>query len=47
MFREAGAKLLVGRVGEATQIAEAYLHLLQNDFTTGQTMIVDGGGVLT
>jgi len=47
MFRETGRKLLVGRVGEPSEIAEAYVHLMRNSFTTGQTVIVDGGGVLT
>ena len=47
LYRDAGAKLPVGRVGEAEDIAEAYLYLMKNEFSTGQTVIVDGGGVLT
>jgi NAD(P)-dependent dehydrogenase (short-subunit alcohol dehydrogenase family) len=47
LFREAGRKLPVGRVGEADEIAEAYVYLMRNGFSTGQTVIVDGGGVLT
>jgi NAD(P)-dependent dehydrogenase (short-subunit alcohol dehydrogenase family) len=47
LFREAGSKLPVGRVGEAEEIAEAYLYLMRNGFSTGQTVVVDGGGVLT
>jgi NAD(P)-dependent dehydrogenase (short-subunit alcohol dehydrogenase family) len=47
LFREAGRKLPVGRVGEPDEIAEAYLYLMQNGFSTGQTLVVDGGGVLT
>jgi len=46
LFREAGAKLLTKRVGEAREIAEAYCYLMENTFTTGQTLVVDGGGVL-
>jgi NAD(P)-dependent dehydrogenase (short-subunit alcohol dehydrogenase family) len=46
LFRDAGRKLLTGRVGEAREIAEAYCFLMENPFTTGQTVIVDGGGVL-
>jgi len=46
LFRDAGGKLLTGRVGEAPEIAEAYCFLMENPFTTGQTVIVDGGGVL-
>jgi NAD(P)-dependent dehydrogenase (short-subunit alcohol dehydrogenase family) len=46
LFREAGDKLLTKRVGEAAEIAEAYCYLMENAFTTGQTVVVDGGGVL-
>jgi NAD(P)-dependent dehydrogenase (short-subunit alcohol dehydrogenase family) len=46
LFRDAGGKLLTGRVGEAAEIAEAYCYLMENTFTTGQTVVVDGGGVL-
>ena len=46
LFREAGAKLLTKRVGEAREIAEAYCYLMENTFTTGQTLVVDGGGLL-
>ncbi|MGD0678740.1 MAG: SDR family oxidoreductase [Polyangiaceae bacterium] len=46
LFRETGAKLLTKRVGEAAEIAEAYCYLMENTFTTGQTLVVDGGGVL-
>lgn len=46
MFREVGARLPVGHVGEPDQLAEAYLFFMQNDFTTGQAVVVDGGGVL-
>jgi NAD(P)-dependent dehydrogenase (short-subunit alcohol dehydrogenase family) len=46
LFRDAGGKLLTGRVGEAPEIAEAYCFLMENAFMTGQTIVVDGGGVL-
>jgi len=46
LFREAGSKLLTKRIGEAAEIAEAYCYLMENTFTTGQTLVVDGGGVL-
>jgi NAD(P)-dependent dehydrogenase (short-subunit alcohol dehydrogenase family) len=46
LFREAGGKLLTKRIGEAAEIAEAYCYLMENTFTTGQTLVVDGGGVL-
>jgi NAD(P)-dependent dehydrogenase (short-subunit alcohol dehydrogenase family) len=46
LFRDAGKKLLTGRVGEAAELAEAYCYLMDSPFTTGQTLVVDGGGVL-
>ncbi len=46
LFREAGSKLLTKRVGEAAELAEAYCYLMENAFTTGQTLVVDGGGML-
>jgi NAD(P)-dependent dehydrogenase (short-subunit alcohol dehydrogenase family) len=47
LYRDAGAKLLVGRVGEPEEIAEAYLYLMKSGFSSGQTIVIDGGGVLT
>ncbi len=41
-----GKTLLVGRVGEASEIARAYLFLIQEGYSTGQTVVVDGGRVL-
>ncbi len=46
MYAGAGSKLPVGRVGEADDIAAAYLFLMNQGFATGQTLVVDGGGVL-
>jgi NAD(P)-dependent dehydrogenase (short-subunit alcohol dehydrogenase family) len=46
MYRGVGEQLLVGRVGEADDIAQTYLHLMNNAFATGQMIVVDGGGVL-
>ena len=46
LFREAGGKLLTKRIGEPAEIAEAYCYLMENAFTTGQTLVVDGGAVL-
>jgi len=36
----------VGRVGEASDIARAYLFFMQEEFATGQNAVVDGGEVL-
>lgn len=46
LYREVGAKLPVGRGGETEDIAETYLYLMKSELSTGQTVIVDGGGVL-
>jgi NAD(P)-dependent dehydrogenase (short-subunit alcohol dehydrogenase family) len=46
LYRDVGAKLLVERVGEASEVAETYLYLMRQTFSTGQVVVVDGGGVL-
>lgn len=46
IFRETGAKLPVGRVGVPAEIAEAYLSFMRGAYTTGQSVVVDGGGTL-
>jgi NAD(P)-dependent dehydrogenase (short-subunit alcohol dehydrogenase family) len=46
LFESVGKSLPVGRVGEAHDIAQAYLFLMQEEFGTGQTVVVDGGTVL-
>jgi NAD(P)-dependent dehydrogenase (short-subunit alcohol dehydrogenase family) len=45
-YESVGKRLPVGRVGEAHDIAQAYLFLMQEGFGTGQTVVVDGGTVL-
>lgn len=35
------------RIGEPGEVAEAYLYLMKAGYTTGQVLVVDGGGVLT
>ena len=37
-------RLLIPRVGEPSEVAEAYLYLLKAGYTTGQVLLVDGGG---
>jgi NAD(P)-dependent dehydrogenase (short-subunit alcohol dehydrogenase family) len=39
--------LPVGHVGEAAEIAEAYLYLMRQSYATGQVLVVDGGAILT
>jgi NAD(P)-dependent dehydrogenase (short-subunit alcohol dehydrogenase family) len=46
LFESVGKSLPVGRVGEAHDIAQAYLFLMQEGYSTGQTVVVDGGRVL-
>src|SRR6476660_9939092 len=46
LYESVGKSLLVGRVGEACEIARAYLVLMQEGYSTGQTVVLDGGAVL-
>jgi len=46
LYRNVGDSLLVKRVGEAEDIAQAFLYLMKQQFGTGQNIIVDGGTVL-
>ncbi len=46
LFESLGKRLPVGRVGEAHDIAQAYLFLMKEGFSTGQTVVIDGGTVL-
>jgi NAD(P)-dependent dehydrogenase (short-subunit alcohol dehydrogenase family) len=43
MYRNIGAALPVGRVGEVEDVAESYLYLMRNSFSTGQVITIDGG----
>ena len=46
LFDQIAEKMPVGRVGEASDVAQTYLYLMQQGFSTGQVIIVDGGHVL-
>ena len=46
LYRQTAEKLLVGYVGEAEEIAEAYLYLMRQTYGTGQVLVVDGGAAL-
>ena len=46
LYESVCKRLPVGRVGEAHDIAQAYLFLMKEGFGTGQTVVVDGGTVL-
>jgi NAD(P)-dependent dehydrogenase (short-subunit alcohol dehydrogenase family) len=46
LYQATGSSLPVGRVGEADDVAEAYLYLMRETYSTGQIIIVDGGAAL-
>ncbi len=46
LFESVGKSLPVGRVGEPDDIAQAYVFLMLEGFSTGQILVVDGGTVL-
>jgi NAD(P)-dependent dehydrogenase (short-subunit alcohol dehydrogenase family) len=46
LYRQTAEELPVGHVGEAEEIAEAYLYLMRQSYGTGQVVTVDGGAVL-
>jgi NAD(P)-dependent dehydrogenase (short-subunit alcohol dehydrogenase family) len=46
MYDQIGRSLPVGRVGEAADIAQTYLYLMKQEWSTGQVLVVDGGAVL-
>lgn len=43
VFAAAAATLPVGRIGEPSDAAAAYLFLMRQGFATGQTVVIDGG----
>ena len=45
-FAIRGKALPLGRVGELLDVAEAYLSFMRSPFTTGKTLVVDGGMLL-
>ena len=46
LFESVGNRLPVGRIGESDDIAQGYLFLMQEQFSTGQILVIDGGTVL-
>ena len=46
MYREMAAKLPVGRVAKPSEVAETYLYLMRQTYSTGEVIVVDGGSVL-
>ena len=46
LFEKAGQALPIGRVGEPEDLAETYLYLMRERFSTGAMIVVDGGSIL-
>jgi NAD(P)-dependent dehydrogenase (short-subunit alcohol dehydrogenase family) len=46
MFAEAAAKLPVRHIAKPEALAEHYLSFMRGSYVTGQSLLVDGGGVL-
>jgi NAD(P)-dependent dehydrogenase (short-subunit alcohol dehydrogenase family) len=46
LFKTLGDSLPVKRIGEAEDIALAFLYLMKQHFGTGQNLVIDGGSVL-
>lgn len=45
-LKTVGQALPVGRIGEADEVAQTYLYFMKQSFSTGQSVVVDGGNVL-
>jgi len=43
-LRRMTERLPIPRIGEPNEVAEAYLYLMKAGYTTGQVLLVDGGG---
>jgi NAD(P)-dependent dehydrogenase (short-subunit alcohol dehydrogenase family) len=46
LYHGTAGRLPVGHVGDAEEIAEAYLYLMRQSYSTGHVLVVDGGAVL-
>jgi NAD(P)-dependent dehydrogenase (short-subunit alcohol dehydrogenase family) len=46
LYAAEARRLPVGRVADAQGVAEGYLYLMRQTFVTGQTLAIDGGGLL-
>jgi NAD(P)-dependent dehydrogenase (short-subunit alcohol dehydrogenase family) len=46
MYDSLSEALPVGRVGEVSDIAETFLYLMRNGYSSGTIVTVDGGSVL-
>ncbi|WP_225101942.1 SDR family oxidoreductase [Streptomyces sp. CoH27] len=46
LYSATAAELPVGRIGEPADVAKAFTHLMSNAYTTGQTLVIDGGATI-
>ncbi|MBL0740443.1 SDR family oxidoreductase [Chryseolinea lacunae] len=46
LYTAVGQSLLVKRVGEPDEVAQTYLYLMKQPYSSGQVIVVDGGSVL-
>jgi NAD(P)-dependent dehydrogenase (short-subunit alcohol dehydrogenase family) len=46
MYEQQGATLPAGRIGEVTDVAQAFIYAMTQTFTTGMSIPVDGGALL-
>lgn len=46
LYQRTADRLPVKHVGDAAEIAQAYLYLMRQSYGTGQVLVVDGGAVL-
>jgi NAD(P)-dependent dehydrogenase (short-subunit alcohol dehydrogenase family) len=46
MLKAVTSRLPLPRIGEPAETAQAYLYLMRGGYTTGQVMLVDGGGAV-
>jgi len=46
LYASEARRLPVGHVADAQEVAEGYLYLMRQTFVSGQTLVIDGGGLL-
>jgi NAD(P)-dependent dehydrogenase (short-subunit alcohol dehydrogenase family) len=46
LYRNVAQSVPVGRVGEPEDLAQTYIYLMREGYSTGQMIVVDGGAVL-
>jgi NAD(P)-dependent dehydrogenase (short-subunit alcohol dehydrogenase family) len=46
LLLEAQKRLLVPFIGQPSDVAESYIYFLRADYSTGVTVVIDGGGLL-